>query len=59
MHIIGTIEIYKPVHAYTIRPLQIILHTENEKINILENAFKLKNKIYNKIGISHEFDKNQ
>ena len=59
MHRIGTIDIDKPVHAYKIRPLKIILNTENEKIDILENAFKLKNTIYNKIGISHEFDQNQ
>ena len=34
-------------------------NTENgksKKIKILDNAFKLKNTIYNKIGISHEFD---
>ena len=59
MHRIGKIDIDKPVHAYKIRPLKIIMNTENEKIDILENAFKLKNTIYNKIGISHEFDKNQ
>ena len=59
MHRIGTIDIDKPVHEYKIRPLKIILNTENEKIDILENAFKLKNRIYNKIGISYEFDKNQ
>ena len=47
------------MHAYKIRPIKIILNTENEKINILDNAFRLKNTIYNKIGISHEFDKNQ
>ena len=54
MHRIGQIDIDKPVHAYKIRLLKIILNTENQKINILENSFKLKNKIYNKIGISHE-----
>ena len=63
MHIIDIhlikIDIDKPVYAYKIRPLKIILNTENEKIDILENGFKLKNSIYNKIGISHEFDKNQ
>ena len=59
IHRIGKIDIDKPVHAYKIRPLKIILNTENEKIDNLENAFKLKNTIYYKIGISHEFDKNQ
>ena len=63
MHRIGRIDIDKPLinlHAYKIRPLKIILNTENEKkIDILENDFKLKNIIYNKIGISHEFDKNK
>ena len=58
MHYIGKIYIDKS-HAYKIRPLKIILNTENEKIDIFYNAFKLKNTIYNKIGISHEFDKIQ
>ena len=55
MHRIGKIDIDKPVHAYKVRPIKIILNTENEKIDILDNAFRLKNTIYNKIGISHEF----
>ena len=49
----------KKVHAYKSRPLKIILNTENDKIDILDNAFKLKNTIYNKIGISHQFYKKQ
>ena len=59
MHRIGKIDIDKPVHAYKIRYIKIILNTEIEKIDILENAFKLKNTIYNKKEISHEFDNNQ
>ena len=30
-----------------------------KKIDILDNAFRLKNIIYNKIGMSHEFVRNQ
>ena len=59
MHRIGKIDIDEQVHAYKVRLIQIILNTENKKIDILDNAFRLKNTIYNKIGISHEFDKNQ
>ena len=44
-------DIDKPVHVYKIKSLQIILNRENDKIDILDNAFKLKNTIYNKIGI--------
>ena len=40
MHRIRKIDIDKPLHAYKIRHLQIILNTENEKIDILENPFK-------------------
>ena len=49
IHRIGKIDTDKPVHAYKIRPLKIIL----------TKSFRLKNKMYNTIGISHEFDKNQ
>ena len=38
MHRIGKIDIDKPVHAYKVRPIKIILNTENEKIDILDNA---------------------
>ena len=57
MHRIGKIDIDKSVHIKS--DIKIIMNTENEKIDILDNAFRLKNTIYNKIGRSHEFDKNQ
>ena len=37
------------------RPLKITLNTENEKLNILSNTFKLSNSQFNKIGISNEY----
>ena len=39
MHRIGKINIDKPVYEYKIRPLNTILKTENEKIDILDNAY--------------------
>ena len=46
MHRIGKIDIDKPVHAYKVRPIKIILNTENEKIGLWSKASRLMRDLY-------------
>ena len=39
--------------------MKVIFKNETDKINIIKHAFKLKDSEFNKVGITHEFSKDQ